>query len=492
LIDVRSFSGVNTIDPTQLVLAAVVASSDDAIITQTLGGTIETWNQAAERMFGYAAPEVVGHPISVLVPPERLAEEDEAIQRIRHGDAVRHFETERIAKNGRRVPVSITISPVRTPTGEICGISRIARDLTERRALERNAFHLAALIDSAEDAIASKDLDGVVQTWNKAAERMFGYSADEMIGTSIRRIIPRERWHEEDEVLARIRSGRSIEHFETVRQRKDGSPIEISLSVSPIKTATGAIIGASKIARDITQQHRLAREAEEANRVKDEFLAMLSHELRTPLNAVLGYTRMLRDGHLGADRRERAIETIERNANLLAQLVADVLDVSSIVTGKVRLKTATCDLRTLVHAATDVVRPTAEAKGIELRVEAPATPVTANCDGERIQQVFWNLLSNAVKFTSSGYVSIALQNSGGRAQVTVTDTGVGIPAKSLPYIFQRFWQGETAMHRGTGGLGLGLALARHFVELHGGNIQAASGGEGKGATFTVTFPLARV
>jgi len=224
--------------------------------------------------------------------------------------------------------------------------------------------------------------------------------------------------------------------------------------------------------------------------VKDEFLAMLSHELRTPLNAVLGYTRMLREGQLGPDRRERAIETIERNANLLAQLVADVLDVSSIVTGKVRLKMTSCDLTTLIHAATDVVRPSADAKGIDLRVDAPATPVRATCDGERIQQVFWNLLSNAVKFTPNGQVVIALRNSGGRAKVTVTDTGVGIPAKSLPFIFQRFWQGEAAAHR-VGGLGLGLALARHFVELHGGTIQAASEGEGKGATFTVTLPLAR-
>jgi PAS domain S-box-containing protein len=481
---------VNTIDPSTLVLAAVVASSDDAIITQSLDGTIETWNLAAERMFGYTAAEAVGRPISFLVPPEGLGEDDSAVERIRRGDPVRHFETEGVGKNGQRVPVSVTMSSVLTPTGEIYGISRIARDLTARRALERNAFHLAAIVDSAEDAIASKDINGIVQTWNKAAERMFGYTAEEMIGHSIRIIIPRERWHEEDEVLARIRSGRSIEHFETVRQRKDGSLFEISLSVSPIKTGTGAIIGASKIARDITSQRRLAREAEEANRVKDEFLAMLSHELRTPLNAVLGYTRMLREGHLGPDRRERAMETIERNANLLGQLVADVLDVSSIVTGKVRLKMTACDLNALVHAATDIVRPSADAKGIELRVEAPETPVDATCDGERIQQVFWNLLSNAVKFTPSGHISIALQNSKGRAKVTVTDTGVGIPANSLPFIFQRFWQGETAAHRGTGGLGLGLALARHFVELHGGTIQAASEGEGKGATFVVTLPLA--
>jgi len=481
---------VNTVDPSTLVLAAVVESSDDAIITHSLSGTIETWNRAAERMFGYSAGEAVGRPVSMLVPPERIGEEETAVERIRRGDPVKHFETEGVGKNGRRVPVSLTISPVLTPTGDVSGISRIARDLTERRTLERNAFHLAAIVDSAEDAIVSKDINGIVQTWNKAAERMFGYSADEMIGHSIRTIIPRERWHEEDKVLARIRSGRSIDHFETVRHRKDGSLIEVSLSVSPIKTSTGAIIGASKIARDITTQRQLARDAEEANRVKDEFLAMLSHELRTPLNAVLGYTRMLREGHLGPDRRDRAIETIERNANLLGQLVADVLDVSSIVTGKVRLNMASCDLNTLVHAATDVVRPSADAKGIALRVDAPETPVRATCDGERIQQVLWNLLSNAVKFTPSGHIDIALTNSGGRAKVTVTDTGVGIPANSLPFIFQRFWQGETAAHRGTGGLGLGLALVRHFVELHGGTIQAASEGEGKGSTFVVTLPLA--
>jgi PAS domain S-box-containing protein len=481
---------VNTVDPSTLVLAAVVESSDDAIITQSLNGIIETWNRAAERMFGYTAGEALGRPISMLVPPERIHEKDDAVERIRRGDAVRHFETERVAKSGHRVPVSVTMSPVLTPTGDVYGISVIARDLTERRALERNAFHLAAIVNSAEDAIASKDINGIVQTWNKAAERMFGYTADEMIGHSIRTIIPRDRWHEEDEVLARIRSGRAIDHFETVRQRKDGSLIEISLSVSPIKTSTGAVIGASKIARDISMQRRLAREAEEANRVKDEFLAMLSHELRTPLNAVLGYTRMLRDGHLAPDRRERAMETIERNANLLGQLVADVLDVSSIVTGKVRLKMTSCDLKALVQAATDVVRPSADAKGIELRVDAPEVSVHAICDGERMQQVFWNLLSNAVKFTPSGHISIALKNSGGRAKVTVTDTGVGIPAKSLPFIFQRFWQGETAAHRARGGLGLGLALARHFVELHGGTIQAASEGEGKGATFVVTLPLA--
>jgi PAS domain S-box-containing protein len=231
---------------------------------------------------------------------------------------------------------------------------------------------------------------------------MFGYTEAEMIGRPITLIIPADRRAEEVDVLARIRAGLSIEHFETVRQRKDGSLIDISLSVSPVRTSSGAIIGASKIARDVTVQRQLARAAEEASRVKDEFLAMLSHELRTPLNAVLGYTHMLRSGQLGEDRQERAIDIIERNAKALSQLVSDVLDVSSIVTGKVRLTLEPCDLVFAIDAAVDIVRPSADIKGIALRVEGRDTRVHVRCDIDRLQQVFWNLLSNAVKYTPRG------------------------------------------------------------------------------------------
>jgi signal transduction histidine kinase len=278
-----------------------------------------------------------------------------------------------------------------------------------------------------------------------------------------------------------------VEHFDTVRQRKDGSLVEISLSVSPIRAADGRVIGASKIARDISAQKRMARELEDASRVKDEFLATLSHELRTPLNAVLGYTRMLRTGQLTSGGPERAIEVIERNANLLSQLVADVLDVSRIVTGKIVIKPTQCDLASIVASAVDSMRPTADAKGVSIdELAAPAVPV--KCDGDRLQQVFWNLLSNAVKFTpSGGRVAVQLTINGGRAEVQVSDSGVGIRRDLLPYVFQRFWQGE-GVH---GGLGLGLALARHFVELHGGTIRADSAGEGQGATFTVTVPVGR-
>ena len=376
----------------------------------------------------------------------------------------------------------------------MCEIGHTSGGDVEKPATEaivdRAALRLAAIVDSSEDAIVSKDLNGVVQTWNRAAERMFGYTASEIVGRSISLIIPRERLSEEDEVLARVRSGRSIDHFETVRQRKDGSLVEISLTVSPIKDADGTVIGASKIARDITLQRAIAREAEEANRVKDEFLAMLSHELRTPLNAVMGYMRMLRLGHVGEGGQERVIEIVERNTLILSQLVSDVLDVSSIVTGKIRMKVTSSDLRQGVEAALDVVRPTAAAKGVVLEVEMPPAPVMSLCDPDRIQQVFWNLLSNAVKFTPrDGRVNVRLVRQELAATLTVSDTGIGIRPESLPYVFQRFWQEGSSQGR-QGGLGLGLALARHFVELHGGTISVESLGEGQGARFEVTLPIA--
>jgi PAS domain S-box-containing protein len=319
---------------------------------------------------------------------------------------------------------------------------------------------------------------------------MFGFTAEEMIGQPITKIIPGDRLAEEDLVLSRIRAGLPIEPFETVRQRKDGTPVDISLAVSPIRTASGLIIGASKIARDISVQRALTREAEEANRTKDEFLATLSHELRTPLNAVLGYTRMLRAGTLGTDRQGRAIDVIERNAALLHQLVSDVLDVSGIVTGKMRVNPVECDLSGVLQAACESVRPTADAKGVAIVVRTPSTPVMIRCDVDRMQQVIWNLLANGVKFTPrGGRVTVTLDTTGNAARITVSDTGIGIRPEALAHVFQRFWQGESVNSRHTGGLGLGLALARHFVELHGGTIAAQSAGPGQGATFTVTLPL---
>jgi PAS domain S-box-containing protein len=348
--------------------------------------------------------------------------------------------------------------------------------------------HLAAIISSSDDAIISKSLDGTIVTWNAAAERLFGYSPEEAIGRHISLIIPKDRLEEETYVLGRIRAGLSVEHYETVRQRKDGSMIEISLSVSPIHVGD-TVVGASKIARDITRQKELERIAEEARRAKDHFLATLSHELRTPLNAVLGYVQMLQQGSIPAEQQAKAIDVISRNATALARLVDDVLDLSRIVTGKMRVDLTPCDLDGLVQNAVAAMLPAATSKGVRIDTSVE-DGLAAQCDNGRLGQVLWNLLSNAVKFTpGGGSITISARRSDHTVSIVVEDTGAGIAARDLPLVFQPFWQAEGSRSSTAGGLGLGLALTRHLVELHGGSISVTSEGPGQGSRFEVLLPL---
>ena len=369
----------------------------------------------------------------------------------------------------------------------------LERDDSEARLsarLEREAFRLAAIVESAEDAIVSKDLDGIIQSWNHGAERIFGYTAQEAIGRSITIVIPDDRLDEEAEVLTRIRAGLAVEHFETVRRRKDGSPIDIALTVSPIRTSTGEIIGASKIARDITEQRRLREIAEEASRLKDEFLALLSHELRTPLNTVLGYARMLRkeDSRMVGDLRVRALDALERNADALSRLVTDVLDTSRSVSGKLRLDLEPAPLEEIVSEAVRTVSPPAEAKDLSFEIHCEPG-ISVRADRDRLQQVLWNLLSNAIKFTpAGGTVSLRTRRDHGSIVISVEDSGIGIAPEHLPHVFQRFWQAHTGASREFGGLGIGLTLSRHLVEMHGGTIAVDSLGPGRGTTFTVLLP----
>jgi PAS domain S-box-containing protein len=355
-------------------------------------------------------------------------------------------------------------------------------------AIERDSIRLAAIVEWSDDAIVSKDLDGIIQTWNRAAERLFGFTEDEAVGRSITIIIPPERLAEEEVVLSRIRSGQTVDHYETVRRAKDGRLIDVSLTVSPIRLPNGTIVGASKIARDITEQKELRRAADEASRAKDQFLAMLSHELRTPLNAVLGYVDMLRNNVVPEQQRAKAIEIVARNAELLTRLVNDVLDTSRIVSGKLRIELRDCDLSEIVREVVESIRETAAAKRIELTSNVPLRQ-HVHGDQDRLRQTLWNLLANAVKFTpAGGRVDVSLEPAGSDVRIRVQDSGIGLAADSIPYVFHRFWQGQSSDHRGTGGLGLGLALARHIVELHGGSIRAESPGLGKGSTFEIRLP----
>jgi PAS domain S-box-containing protein len=471
-------------------LAAIVASSEDAIISKDLNGVITSWNDAAERMFGYTADEAVGHHIRLIIPADRRSEEDYVIGQVRAGNKLDHYQTIRCRKDGTPVQVSLSVSPIRDASGTVVGASKIVRDITTSQQLQHEALRLAAIVSSSDDAIISKDLNGIVQTWNPSAERIFGYTAEEAIGNPITIIIPEERLPEEVEVLSRIRAGLSVEHFETVRRRKDGTLIDISLTVSPVRMPDGQIVGASKIARDITYQRRLRDAADYASRMKDEFLAVLSHELRTPLNTVLGYAKVLKrdDARMTADIRSRALRALERNAEVLTRLVNDVLDTSRIVSGKLRLALDNCAVEQFVAEAIETIRPAAEAKEIELSV-AVTPGLVVYGDRDRLQQVVWNLLSNAIKFTpQGGTVSIRAERHDNMVEIAVADSGIGIPPEQQPYIFQRFWQGDTTVSREHGGLGIGLALARHLVEMHGGSIAVESAGHGRGALFTVRLP----
>ena len=469
-------------------LAAIVESSDDAIIGKDLEGFITSWNAGAQRLFGYAPDEIVGQHITTIIPFELRAEEEDDQAELRAGRSVRHFETVRCRRDGSRVDVSITVSPILAPDGTLVGASKIARDISGRRGMERDALRLAALVASSDDAIISKDLNGVIQSWNLGAEQIFGYTAEEAIGRNITLIIPEERYEEEVAVIAQIRRGERISHFETVRRHKDGHLIDVSLTVSPIQTASGAVVGASKIARDISEQKRMRSAAEEASRSKDIFLATLSHELRTPLNTVLGYTHMLQRGVLRPEDLNRALGAISRNAESLTQLVNDVLDASRIVTGKMRLKVRRCDLGEIVESAIETVRPAARAKSLHVEEEYQRG-VFVNGDPDRLRQVIWNVLSNAVKFTPpNGTVHVSLKCDGTMVRATIADTGVGIAPEALGRVFDRFWQADSTHSRPHGGLGLGLSLVRHLTELHGGRVTARSPGLDRGATFDIDLP----
>jgi PAS domain S-box-containing protein len=469
-------------------LAAIVESSDDAIISKDLNGYVTSWNAAAERMFGYAAAEIVGRHITTIIPAARRAEEDYVLSRIRAGIRTEHFETVRCRKDGTLVQVSLTVSPIRAAGGTIIGASKIARDIADRTLNERDALRLAAIVASSEDAIVSKDLNSIVLTWNAAAEEIFGYSAEEAIGQHIGLIIPTDRLNEEDEVMDQIRAGRGVRHFETVRRRKDGTLLDISLTVSPIRAQSGEIIGASKIARDITQEKAMRRAAAESSRTKDEFLATLSHELRTPLNTLLGYTQMMQTRTLEPATLAKALDAMARNGQALVTLVNDVLDASRIVTGQMRLQLGPTDLATVLDEAIETIRPTTMAKGLQLEVSVERG-LMVNGDPDRLRQAFWNLLSNAAKFTRSGSVGVRAWREGRYVRVDVEDTGVGISAVALPRVFERFWQADSTHTRDQGGLGLGLSLVRYFVELHGGHITAHSAGTGRGARFAITLPM---
>ena len=472
-------------------LSAIVNSSDDAIISKTLDGIITSWNPAAEKMFGYMAAEAIGQSIRLIIPPERQAEEDYLLERIRDGEKVDHLETIRQTKDGRRLNISLTVAPIRDAQGAVVGASKTARDITERKRLESL---LSAIIASSDDAIVSKNLDGIITSWNPAAERMFGYTAAEVIGRSIRLIIPPERQAEEDYVLGQIRCGEKVDHFETIRQTKDGRRLNISLTVSPVRDGGGSVVGASKIARDITFQKEMEREREAARQQlaealagRDEFIAVAAHELRNPLNVLTLLWRLMdRTLDRASTRSERSLfEKSRAQLARLSSLLDRLLDVTRIRSGTFDLYRENFDLSALIREVTSRFAIENSAIQISLQLEPR---IEGTWDRLRIDQVVTNLVSNAIKYGLENPVAIGAFRDGDHAMITVRDEGVGISPENLNRIFERF-ERVTASSKSEG-LGMGLWITKQIVEAHGGTVLAESA-PGKGSTFIVRLPFDR-
>jgi PAS domain S-box-containing protein len=513
-------------------LAAIIESADDAIISKTLDGIITSWNKGAQRIFGYTADEVIGKSVTILIPADHEDEEPAILAQLRAGKRIEHYDTVRVTKDGRRLDISLTVSPIKGPNGEIVGASKIARDITEqrqaRRALDEASERLKLALDAARLGDWSWDAKTDLVTLSETAAILFGIpSGPSITWTQMRRLL-----HPDDRERARIAVVEAVANHTyydvEYRVERDDSEVWVSAKGRGVYANDGTVIGMLGFVQDIStrkrneetlrqqaealftlnetaqraraeaeqaaaQNERLYRQAEESSRLKEEFLATISHELRTPLSAILGWTRMLRMGQLSPEDSAKALDTIERNARTQAQLVDDLLDVSRIITGKLRMDVRPADPNSFIDAAVEAVKPAADAKGVRVQKVVDTGAISIPGDPVRLQQVVWNLLSNAIKFTPrGGYVQIRSARVNSHLEIVVSDTGQGISADFLPHVFDRFRQADQKASRLYGGMGLGLAIVRHLVEMHGGNVYASSEGEGKGATFTVMLPIAPI
>lgn len=539
-------------DEVERRLAAIVASSDDAIVSKDLNGIVQSWNDAAERIFGFTAAEMIGTSIRRIIPDDRQSEEDTVLEAIRAGRRIEHFETERKTRSGKLIPISLTVSPVLDASGKVIGASKIARDISDRKRAEEQAARLLQretfLAEVTLTLSRSLDYDQTLRTLAAAATpTLADYCAVDVVEENgeLKRLAVvhvdpakvqfaeevRAKFEEADAstgAKAAARTGVSsfipviTDDMLVAAAKEDAERLGmlralrlVSYMAIPMvahERSVGVLTLANaeserhftkddlRLAEDVASRAALAienahsyRQLQDANRLKDEFLATLSHELRTPLNAVLGYARMLQSGAVPAEKVPQALEVIDRNAGALAQMVEDVLDVSRIILGKARLHIQPTDVAEVVEEAIETVRPAADAKGLYLDYAIPSQISDVSADPPRLQQVVWNLLSNAVKFTPpGGRIDVRVTDENEHVRIVVRDTGVGFPQTFRPHLFERFRQAESGPTRLHGGLGLGLAIARHIVEMHGGTIDAESSGTGKGATFTVKLPAARV
>lgn len=484
-------------------LAAIVESSDDAIISKTLRGIITSWNAGAERLYGYSAEEMIGQSIERIVPDDLREEEANILAQLARGERLRHFDTERQTRDGRRIPVSLSISPVRNRAGQIIGASKIARDASERRAAEQalrdSELRFRTLANSAPMLVWRADRENNGIWFNDAWLAFTGRSLEQELGTGwCEAIHPDDRaaaTHTCDSHSAR----REPFEMEFRLRRHDGEYRWVIDRGAPMFDGPqGSFSGYIGSCVDITEHRALQAQLREtverlaeSDRRKDEFLATLAHELRNPLAPILTAAQFIRrnanaDGRLGG-----AGLIIERQALHMSRLVDDLLDLSRITRGRITLHRERMSLELAVAAALETARPRIDAAGHRIEVKLPAEPLYVEGDLTRLSQVVGNLLNNAVKYTPpGGEIVVSLAVVDGEAQLSIRDSGIGIRPEMRERIFEMFAQVDSALERSQGGLGIGLTLARQLVEMHAGRIAVHSEGEGRGSTFVVHLPLA--
>ena len=478
---VRDITGEKRNFEKSLILSAIVDSTDDAIISKNLNGIIMSWNPAAQRIFGYLPEEIIGQSVLKLIPPDLQDEETLILSKLRKGERVQYFHTKRLTKSGKLIDVSLTISPVKDEQGSIIGVSKIARDITDVIESEKQSAMLSAIVSHSDDAIISKDLNSIVTSWNSSAERLFGYTAEEMIGQSIVKLIPEDRLQEEPDIIARIKRGLRVDHFETKRTTKQGTLLDVSLTISPVMDLLGRIIGISKIARDITYK-------KQEEQRKNDFIAIVSHELKTPLTSMRSYVQLAlaRAVKRSDPFTENVLSRAETQTRKMTALIQDFLNLSRLEEGKMSLNVSGFSITGLIE---EVLSDTLTVSGTHVLKYEAREEITISGDREKIGQVMTNLIGNAVKYSPEGTtIEMRCKVTNGQVEFSVVDQGYGISKADQIRLFERFYRVETGRQGHVSGFGIGLYLVSEILKLHGAEIKVQSK-LGQGSKFSFVLPV---
>jgi PAS domain S-box-containing protein len=469
---------------------AIIENSFDAVVLIGADATALYASPGLTRMLGTPVQEFVGRNVFERMHPDDLAKTTGIFaQLLQQPGATLSAEFRYGHSDGSWRWIDGTGMNLLAEPG-VRAIVGNFHDTTPQKQAEQSLAQLAAIVESSEDAILSKTLDGIITSWNAGAERLYGYTADEVVGKSVSLLVPEEHPNELPMIMERLRRGERIELYETVRVRKDGRRVSVSVRISPLRDASGNLTGASMIARDITERLKIEEALRESNRRKDEFLAMLAHELRNPLAPIRNAAYIVRMLGSTEDRLRRSGEMLDRQVRHLSHLVDDLLEVSRVTSGKINLHKEPLELATVVAWAVETSRPLIDARSHKLSVTLPPETLWLEGDRTRLMQVVANLLNNAAKYTpEKGQIWLTVAEKRGMVEVRVRDTGVGIAATLLPHVFDLFRQGDRSLARSEGGLGIGLTLVKSLVEMHGGSVQALSEGPGKGSEFILRLPV---